>query len=178
MTPLLNARSPEPAAQRCTLRGERWAAGAETQALFPYDVAPALVAQGIEHRPPEPCAQVRILPRAPAQTPWLLALGPIFGGFVVSVYVTGIPLILHGSRDHHGTGFARPVEAHRSHDKDYGSFPPSLAATATSSGTLTMTAGRSQRALSGEAAGPLLKPETDGAARRSQRCASLLSTGH
>jgi hypothetical protein len=26
--------------------------------------APALVAQGIEHRPPEPCAQVRILPRA------------------------------------------------------------------------------------------------------------------
>ena len=25
---------------------------------------PALVAQGIEHRPPEPCAQVRILPRA------------------------------------------------------------------------------------------------------------------
>src|SRR4051812_18635144 len=27
---------------------------------------PALVAQGIEHRPPEPCAQVRILPRAPA----------------------------------------------------------------------------------------------------------------
>jgi hypothetical protein len=26
---------------------------------------PALVAQGIEHRPPEPCAQVRILPRAP-----------------------------------------------------------------------------------------------------------------
>ena len=27
-------------------------------------VRPALVAQGIEHRPPEPCAQVRILPRA------------------------------------------------------------------------------------------------------------------
>jgi hypothetical protein len=26
--------------------------------------SPALVAQGIEHRPPEPCAQVRILPRA------------------------------------------------------------------------------------------------------------------
>ena len=29
---------------------------------------PALVAQGIEHRPPEPCAQVRILPRAPLKT--------------------------------------------------------------------------------------------------------------
>ena len=28
---------------------------------------PALVAQGIEHRPPEPGAQVRILPRAPAK---------------------------------------------------------------------------------------------------------------
>ena len=27
--------------------------------------APALVAQGIEYRPPEPVAQVRILPRAP-----------------------------------------------------------------------------------------------------------------
>src|ERR1039458_4401382 len=27
----------------------------------------ALVAQGIEHRPPEPGAQVRILPRAPGQ---------------------------------------------------------------------------------------------------------------
>ena len=32
---------------------------------------PALVAQGIEHRPPEPCAQVRILPRAPCDaSPW------------------------------------------------------------------------------------------------------------
>jgi hypothetical protein len=29
---------------------------------------PALVAQGIEHRPPEPGAQVRILPGAPALT--------------------------------------------------------------------------------------------------------------
>src|SRR5712692_6750372 len=29
-----------------------------------YPATPALVAQGIEHRPPEPCAQVRILPRA------------------------------------------------------------------------------------------------------------------
>ena len=29
---------------------------------------PALVAQRIEHRPPEPCAQVRVLPRAPSKT--------------------------------------------------------------------------------------------------------------
>ena len=29
---------------------------------------PALVAQRIEHRPPEPGAQVRVLPRAPAET--------------------------------------------------------------------------------------------------------------
>ena len=30
--------------------------------------APALVAQGIEQRPPEPCAEVRILPGAPQET--------------------------------------------------------------------------------------------------------------
>ena len=30
-----------------------------------YSATPALVAQRIEHRPPEPCAQVRVLPRAP-----------------------------------------------------------------------------------------------------------------
>ena len=29
-----------------------------------YSATPALVAQRIEHRPPEPCAQVRVLPRA------------------------------------------------------------------------------------------------------------------
>src|SRR4029078_11710353 len=33
-------------------------------ANLPASSTPALVAQGIEHRPPEPCAQVRILPRA------------------------------------------------------------------------------------------------------------------
>src|SRR5256885_785510 len=31
---------------------------------------PALVAQGIEHRPPEPGAKVRILPRAPPASRW------------------------------------------------------------------------------------------------------------
>ena len=38
-----------------------------------YSPTPALVAQGIEHRPPEPCAQVRILPRA---LPKLLVSAP------------------------------------------------------------------------------------------------------
>ena len=38
------------------------------QPAVAFAVHPALVAQGIEHRPPEPCAQVRILPRARTQT--------------------------------------------------------------------------------------------------------------
>ena len=42
-----------------------------------YSPTPALVAQGIEHRPPEPCAQVRILPRA---LPKLLVSCPFHTG--------------------------------------------------------------------------------------------------
>ncbi len=38
---------------------------------------PALVAQGIEHRPPEPCAQVRILPRAPCDLSADQAIHPV-----------------------------------------------------------------------------------------------------
>ena len=44
--------------------GPRFSAG--------YSPTPALVAQGIEHRPPEPCAEVRILPRAPTVPGWFL----------------------------------------------------------------------------------------------------------
>src|SRR5690606_30931989 len=44
---------------------------------------PALVAQGIEHRPPEPCAQVRILPRAPCEPRLRLRVSPGRGGFPV-----------------------------------------------------------------------------------------------
>lgn len=41
-----------------------------------FCTSPALVAQRIEHRPPEPCAQVRVLPRAPGDVSQTSSLLP------------------------------------------------------------------------------------------------------
>ena len=63
----------------------------------------ALVAQGIEHRPPEPCAQVRILPRAlllPLITPtsYRRKAGVVDGKPMGRLTTGGLPSDLAGTR--------------------------------------------------------------------------------